>query len=373
MKLALFFTYAVSLEQWEKMGILSREIKIYQMLAEKIDQVYFFTYGSKNDLPFESRVGEKITILPNKWKIPHFLYGFLMPFFYRQHLKNIDIFRTHQMAGAVPAVIAKLLFKKKLIVRCGYEWLNFLEKQKKPLWKKTLVFVWEKIAYQAADIVIFTSQKDKLFAQEKFHIPERKIRLIGNYIDTEIFQPLNVPKIKNSIIYVGRLSKEKNLFSLLEAMEGLGLRLTMVGQGPLQKPLEIFAREKKVWAEFKGLIPNEHLPQKLNQYEIFILPSLYEGCPKALLEAMACGLACVACDVPGAQEVITHLENGYLCDTDSFSLRQALQVVSQNKELREKMGKNARETILRYFSLGNIMQKEYDILEDVNKNIASCS
>ncbi|MEK7103903.1 MAG: glycosyltransferase [Patescibacteria group bacterium] len=365
MKLALFFTCGMSLEKWAKIGSLSREIKPYQMLAKKFDQVYFFTYGSKKDLNFSNELGEKITILPKKNNIPNCLYGFLMPFFYWQALKGIDVLKTNQMAGAIPAVIAKLIFKKKLIVRNGYEWLNVLIKEKKAFWKKTIAHIWEKIAYKTADIVIFTSQKDKDFAKEKFNVPERKIRIVPNYIDTGLFKPQSIEKESARIVFVGRLSKEKNLFNLIEGALGLNARLVFIGQGNLRDELERFAKEKSVAVEFLGSLANDKLPEELNKAEIFVLPSLYEGCPKALLEAMACGLPCIATDVEGIKEVITHKENGYLCKTDSQSIRQALNDVLANKELMEKIGQKARATILENFSLEKIIEKESSLFLDL--------
>ncbi|MDO8524127.1 MAG: sugar phosphate nucleotidyltransferase [bacterium] len=365
MKLALFFTCGMSLEKWAEIGSLSREIKPYQMLAEKLGQVYFFTYGSKKDLEFTSEIGGKIIILPKKNNIPSCLYGFLMPFFYWSILKDIDVFKTNQMAGAIPAIIAKLIFKKKLIIRSGYGWLNVLIKEKKAFWKRVVAHIWEKVAYKVGDIVIFTSQKDKDFAKERFKIPERKIRLVPNAIDTELFKPQKVEKEKGRVVFVGRLSKEKNLFNLIEGASGLQINLVFIGQGNLKDELERFAKEKNVSIEFNGKIDNNKLPDELNKAEIFILPSLYEGCPKALLEAMACGLSCIATDVEGIKEVITHKENGYLCQTDSQSIRLALKDVLGNKELQEKIGQKARETILENFSLEKIIEKEVALFPDL--------
>jgi len=374
MKLALFFTYGMSLEKWAKIGSLSREIKPYQMLAKRFDQVYFFTYGSTRDLNFKDELGDGIIVLPKKINIPNFLYGLLIAVFYWKELKSVDVLKTNQMAGAIPAVIAKLCHrKKKLIVRNGYEWLNVLIKEKKAFWKKAIVHTLEKIAYKVADIVIFTSQKDKNFAKEKFKIPERKIRIVPNYIDINLFKPQDTGKEKGRVVFVGRLSKEKNLFNLIEAAAGLPVNLVFIGQGELKDDLEELAKEKGVKIEFKGKLNNSELPEELNKAEIFILPSLYEGCPKALLEAMACGLPCIATDVDGIKEVIIHKENGYLCQTDAASIQKAFIELLGNEGLRMKIGSNARQQILKEFSLEKIMEKEYEILESFNKNIPSTS
>ena len=136
-----------------------------------------------------------------------------------------------------------------------------------------------------------------------------------------LFRSLNEEKKKKSICFVGRLSEQKNLFSLVEATVGTQCTLTIIGSGNQKEDLEKYAKEKGIKAEFIGNIPNNELPKILNQYEIFLLPSLYEGMPKALLEAMACGLPCIGTYVEGIREIIKHKENGYLCTTDRKSTR----------------------------------------------------
>lgn len=199
MRLALFFSHGISLKNWEDIGHLDREAAFYKRLADNFEEIIFFTYGNKQDLKYQLRLGLKIRIFPKPGGLPSIVYGFLLPFIHWPKFKEIGILKTNQMSAALPAVIAKLCFQeKKLVVRNGYEWLKILENEKKPQWKKTIVYFWEKIAYKAADVIIFTSQKDKGFAQKKFKIPERKIRLIPNYIDTELFRPLDIHKEKTA-------------------------------------------------------------------------------------------------------------------------------------------------------------------------------
>ena len=138
-------------------------------------------------------------------------------------------------------------------------------------------------------------------------------------------------------------------------------KLVIIGSGFLKKEIEFFARKKEVSVEFMKNIPNEKLPEELNKSEIFILTSFYEGCPKSLLEAMSCGLPCIGTNVEGIKEIIRHRENGYLCNTDADSIRKAITGVLQDERLQEKIGKNARQTILVNFNFPKIMGKEINI------------
>jgi glycosyltransferase involved in cell wall biosynthesis len=364
MNLALFFTIGVSLKTWQKIGMLSREIRPYNFLAKNFKKIYFITYGGKEDLELKKDLAENIEVLPKKFLfLPSLIYALLIPFIYQKELKEVDIYKTNQMAGSPPAILAKWFYKKRLIVRCGYEWLFFSEKKKNIL-KRMLVYFLEKVAYKTANKIILTSERDKKFIESKFKTPLSKIELIPNYIDIELFKPLGIPKEKNRICFVGGLSPQKNPFNLLKAVDGLDVKLVLFGKEEMGGKLKEKAEKiKKAKIEFRGNIPNNQLPEELNKSELFILPSLYEGNPKVLLEAMACGLPVIGTNVEGIREIVKHKENGYLCGTDSNSIRKAIIEVLDNKELQEKMGKRARQTILESFDLGKILEKEIKIYE----------
>jgi glycosyltransferase involved in cell wall biosynthesis len=268
------------------------------------------------------------------------------------------------MNGAWAAILSKWLYKKKLIIRCGYEWLNVSKLQNSPLLKLNFISLIEKIAYKVADKIILTSKKDKEFVEKRFKIPSAKIEIIPNYIDIEIFKPLPVKK-EERIIFVGRLEREKNLFNLIEAITNLPLKLIIIGNGHLRDKLEAFSKNRKANVEFKGNIPNDKLPEELNKSKIFILPSLYEGCPKVLLEAMACGLPCIGTNVDGINEVIKHKENGYLCKTNSDSIRKAIKEVLNNENLKKKITQNARRTVEENFNLKKFLEKEIEVYKSL--------
>jgi len=364
-RLALFFTRGVSLKTWEKVGNLAREVEPYKELAKYFKEIYFFTYGDRGDLNYQNLLPENIKIFPKKWKLPPTFYSLVLPLIYRKELKDIDLLKTNQMNGSWAAVLAKWLYKKKLVVRCGYEWLKFAEKQDKSLWKNKLINLAEKVAYKAADKIILTSKEDKKFVEDRLKTPSSKIEVIPNYIDVDLFKPLSIPKEKNRIIFIGRLEEQKNLFNLIESITNLPVKLVLIGNGSLKERLKRFSREKKANVEFKGNLPQKQLPQELNKSEIFILPSFYEGCPKALLEAMSCALPCITTNVQGIKEIIKHKENGYLCETNANSIRKAILEVLKDKALQQKIGQNARKTILQNFSLEKILEKEIKIYQSL--------
>lgn len=372
--LALFFTFSISLKMWYDLGIIDREVALYNKLSKYFKRIYFFTYGGKKDLEFKNHLSENITIVPvpfihtsklsKIFFLPMLIYSFLLPFIHYRILRNVDVLKTNQMCGSWTAVMAKIIFKKKLIVRTGFTWSIFANMRNSRSWKNILIKTIEKFSYFFADGVIVSSSGDLEYLKKNYKLKGIQI-VIPNSVDTNIFKSLNVQKRKNSICFVGRLSKEKNLFSLLEALVGLPYFLTLIGSGPEREMLKKYSIEKGIEVKFLGNLPNSKLPEVLSQHEIFILPSLYEGMPKALLEAMACGLPVIGTDVNGIKEVIEHRVNGILCGIGPESIRESIKITVNHEELKRELGKNARLTVERKFSLDFLEDKEINYYTDL--------
>ncbi len=357
--LALFFTCGVSLEQWRKMGLIDREVAIYNELSRHFNHIYFFTYGRAGDLALKEYLAGNITVVPMKCVPSRLLYSFLLPLIHGNILRNVDVIKTNQMLGSWSAVLARIIHRKKLVVRTGYTWsVSLAGGPLKPAMKLLSKTV-EKLAYAFGDAAITSSQMNYAYVQSSYH-PRNHV-LISNYVETDIFKPLNSPRARGSICFVGRLSPEKNLMSLLEALGGQPYTLDIIGAGPQLDQLKQKAARVGAKANFLGSYPNHQLPEILNRHELFILPSLWENMPKTLLEAMACGLPVIGASVSGIKEVIKDGDNGVLCGTDPQSIRQAVVSLMENEALKTQLGKNARKTIEESFSLTALKDKELDL------------
>jgi glycosyltransferase involved in cell wall biosynthesis len=363
--LALFFTTGVSLKTWHEIGMLDREVAIYNELSKYFKHIYFFTYGGEEDLKFKSYLADNITVIPKKYISNSFLYSFLIPVIHRKILRDIDILKTNQMRGSWSAVLTKLIYRKKLVVRTGYMLSIDLAKENPKSGIRWIMISIERIAYRFADGIITSSPTNFEYVEKNYN-PFGIHVLIPNYVEAEIFKPINPIKKKGSICFVGRLNQEKNLFALLEALKGLPYTFTIIGSGEQEEQLKNFANKNKVNANFLGNIPNHELPKILNQHEIFILPSSRgEGMPKTLLEAMACGLPVIGTNVKGINEVIEHGKNGILCNTDADSIREPIIKLMEDEELKQKLGENARRTIVENYSLDNLAERELELMEEL--------
>jgi glycosyltransferase involved in cell wall biosynthesis len=344
--LALFLTRGMSLRRWDELGMLAREVKLYRFHAQQFKKLIIVTYG-KEDAEYQSLFPENVEII-------HWTKCFS---------KKIDIIKTNQMDGSVLAVVVKMVSGAKLVVRCGYEWLKTLRQANKPWYKTVVAEIVESFAYHHADRVLLTSRSDKEFIKRHFGVSDGQVKVIPNFVDTDLFIPGESEREEGRVIFVGRLEKEKNLINLITAMRGLNLRLVVVGSGSLRKELATLAQERGVPVEFKGSLGQREIVKELQQSDIFVLPSIYEGSPKALLEAMAVGLPAVGGNNEGIREVITDGVNGLLADPESDAIRACLEKLSGDAILRRQLGQRARETIVAGYSFDSYCRKELELFE----------
>lgn len=364
-QLGLFMTRGMSLEQWNKLGSLAREIKPYNKLAIEFKKIYIFSYGLKDDKLFRSSLQENIQIIGRNKYIPSLLYSFLIPLIHNKILKNIDILKTNQMDGSWAAVLSKKIHKKFLVVRCGYEWLYTIQKKNTSSIKQSIAFIVEKFAYLNANKIILTSDASKYFVTKNFAIDDKKIKLIPNYIDTDLFKPLVLEKDGKRILFIGRLEKDKNPMNLILACAGTDLKIVFIGEGSQKDQLQELALKNKVDVVFLGKVDQIKLPEEINKSQIFVLPSYMEGNPKSLLEAMACGAACIGSNIDGIKNLIRNEENGILSDNDPKSLKCSILKVVQDNALSNRLGINAREQIKRENALEVCLENELQLYKSI--------
>ena len=370
MHIILFFTYEVSLKDWAETGLLQREIRLYQELVQKGVKVTFITYGDKEDYNYEDELNG-IEIVPLyafspkvKSRMLRFLQSFFLAFLLKQFLQKANLYKTNQIWGGWNAVISKWLYKKPLLSRCGFEAYQFSIYQKRSVFFLVFLKFMSKLTYHFGDRVHVSSIQDKQFIEEVFKIPSKKINVQMNWINTQRFAPERKTK-NHRVLFIGRLTSQKNIFILLDAIRLTSYKLDIIGDGEQKKELEQYALQHDIKASFLGKIPNDQLPAIINRYPVFILPSQYEGNPKALLEAMACGRAVIGTDVSGINNIIEHEKNGLLCQPDADSIRNTIMHVMENPVLQKTIGEQAREYVIQNCSLQHYVEKELELYQEL--------
>jgi 1,2-diacylglycerol 3-alpha-glucosyltransferase len=202
----------------------------------------------------------------------------------------------------------------------------------------------------------------------------RPIVVIPNGIELEPYwQPervltktaLTVPETAVLLIYVGRLSAEKNLETLLGQFAIAQnivpeLHLVLVGRGPLQQTLKQQAGQLGVGhhVHFTGVVPAEMIPAYLAAADLFVTASLSEVHPLTVIEAMAAGLPIAAVAAPGISDLVCPAETGLLTDHVEGGLAAVITALALNKALRQRMGTAAR-----------LKSQEYDIRRTVSQTM----
>jgi glycosyltransferase involved in cell wall biosynthesis len=364
-RLGLFLTAGVSLATWADIGILAREVKLYTHLAAHLREVGLVTYGGSRDLAFAASLAP-VKVLPVSWRRWR---AWTRRELHRRHgaaLRAIDILKTNQLPGAEVALGVQARYGAKLIVRCGYPYSRNVEYEGARRSVVQAAVELERRAFASADLVVMTSPRNRQWAIDRHGLPPEKVRVIPNFVDTDVFRPAPATA-RYDIVAVGRAGREKNFGQLLQAVRQLadgGTRLRVVLIGGCASDPALRQAAAGLAVEFPGIVPNETLPRFLCESRVFVLPSLYEGHPKALLEAMSCGLACVGTDVVGIRDEIEHGVTGYLCETSADSIAAALAATLDDNELRRRLGDNARRHVLERYALERVVGLELDALDE---------
>ena len=363
-QLFLLFSKNVNLLTWKNSGYLTRENIYYQKMNQFFDKVTWITYGGKEDSDLTEEI-KQVAILNNESNLS-----------FKQYFKNITmklkqprsgkyVLKTNQLSSAYDAYKIHKTTDTPYVIRCGNVrnyWIH-----KKRFISKVVTWIQLKLSINHAKVLIVPTDEEANYAKKLLLIPSSKIKVIPNFVDTELFKPSNLPKT-NKICFVGSFKRAKNLTNLVLSLADLtDIELRLIGDGPEKQKLEKLASEAGVKIEFLGVKPQDELPELLNECQCFVFPSLYEGHPKALIEAMSCALPVITTPVYGIKNIINHNINGYLCnDTSPKSIKEGIVNVLKNPKLKDLISINARKTILKEYSMKIILEKEIQLYKDLN-------
>jgi glycosyltransferase involved in cell wall biosynthesis len=168
-----------------------------------------------------------------------------------------------------------------------------------------------------------------------------------------------------TLLFFGEIARHKGVFDLARAFgrvagELPGLRLIYAGTGSgaeeTRRLIEQLGLSDRV--KFTGWLQAERKRATLTAATVFVLPSYVEGMPMALLEAMSLGLPVIATPVGGVPEIVTHELDGLLVPPgDVDALAAAITRLTSEPELRERLGRAARETVAKRFSLDSAVER----------------
>jgi glycosyltransferase involved in cell wall biosynthesis len=215
-----------------------------------------------------------------------------------------------------------------------------------------LIGLLNKFLYPLADRIVAISEGVREYLVRELKLPDRKIVLIYNPVDTQRIQQLSQEQVddpwlcdrdKHVVIWVGRIAAVKGLQYLIGAFEKvlkqIDARLIIVGEGSEQSAIENLVARKglKEKVRFAGFQSNPY--RYMSRGSVFAFPSLSEGFGMVLVEAMACGLPVVSADCEaGPNEILQNGKCGILVPVaDECAMAKAIVTVLTNHELRDRL------------------------------------
>lgn len=246
----------------------------------------------------------------------------------------------------------------------GAPWIDLLRGQDvpgypdTPRWMHTLAWPVTWALWRRAAHVVANSEGLAALAHES--APDLPIAIMPNGIDVERYVPPPKGRLERTVrvLYAGRLVRFKGLRNLIEAWRlvsratRMPAELWIAGYGPERPVLEALAEQARLTnVRFLGRLEEDRLIRTLQRADVFINPSEGEGMPNAVLEAMACGLPVVLSDIAPHREMLLQGRGGVLCDaTRPKAIARALLTVVDDREVRLRLGEEARDIVRTHFS-----------------------
>ncbi len=361
--LIVWFEYASTLAIFERVGMLDRELAIYRRLRPHLRALTLITWSRGEDAAYVDQLGD-IGLVHNKheWTWPAWMAILLATFGPR--FPGPRLVKTNQMSGARHIMRVAKFWRTKLVARCGYPWSLFATRERGPDDPVTReAIATERAVFRGAAHVVGSTEEIAKLAIERDGVPQDQVSVVPNYVDTDLLSPgASAPRAKKRIGFLGRFESQKNPLALIEAVAGREVELVMIGEGSLRHEIAALGARLGVDLKLPGNMPHRDLPEFFRGLDLFVLPSLFEGHPKALLEAMSCGVTVIGANSPGIREVVRDGDTGLLAGTDAPSIRAAIDRVLEDRDLATRLAANARDEILRTVSLDRTIERELRVL-----------
>ncbi|HEX68654.1 MAG TPA: glycosyltransferase family 1 protein [bacterium] len=277
--------------------------------------------------------------------------------------RRIEIVHTHNRDADIPGIISGVKMKVPLVVATIHAFLNRDKlgnpKMNFPLWK------YNQLLRRRPHYIIALSEALKRQLLEEIRIPQEKVKVILNAVDLSRLKPLRhredvirEVKGKGKLIVggVGSLIRLKGYQYLIESASEIvkkirNIMFILVGDGNYRKELEKLVEDKGLNRYFYFTGKVSHVTDYLQIMDIFVHPSLSEGLPRAVMEAMGMGIPVVATKVGGIPEVVVEDVTGILVSPASpRGLSKAILELLSSPEKRKRMGEEGRKRIYKNFN-----------------------
>lgn len=296
---------------------------------------------------------------------------------------KVDVYDASEaIAGGLAACVLRLATGRKFLLHLQGELLNLPAEHLSGARVRQIRWIVKGVSRLATRIRCVS--RSILANAKAAGIPERKLVFIPPRCDTNLFsraalrpdqdlKRLHGVSAKKVILFVGTLSIHKGVSYLLEAFSAVAGReadavLLIVGSGELEGQLRALAERLGVAERvvFCGRVPYTKVPSYLSIADVFALPSIDEGLPRVVMEAMAMQVPVVATRVGGIPEIVTHGETGLLVEpANPGQLAEVIGYLLRDENGARAMGARGRQLIVEDYSFDEGMRKYRDALYEV--------
>lgn len=284
--------------------------------------------------------------------------------------EKVTIWHGHDYKSNAIGMLIRLFYRMHLITTV-HGWVRHT--------RRTPLYYWiDRLSLRFYKKIVCVSE-DLLQACVASGVPPAKCEVILNAIDTTVYAPvsdcnssreqLGIPADRYLIGSVGRLSVEKGYNFLIDAVdrlirEGHNISLLIVGEGNIRGELEAQIERLGLQSRIQLAGYQSNTIDLYRAMDLFVLASLREGLPNALLEAMAMEVPVVVTSVGGIPQVICDHENGVLVEPgDAKILADAVREMLVHRDLALKMARKARETVEQDYSFNRRMDRMVQLYE----------
>ncbi|MGD2066568.1 MAG: glycosyltransferase family 4 protein [Candidatus Bathyarchaeota archaeon] len=313
--------------------------------------------------------GIKVIKIPASVAIrPFKLFGVrIIPGNFMKYLKNYDILHFNPESD-LSLPFFSWPIKKPKIMHCHCLDVSYI------YYRKNVVS--RTIFRKLFDIYIAVSKsiRDLLI---NLDVPEDRIRIVQNAVDTESLYPMQETKDTNLLLFVGRMDPKKGLHILLQSLEFIKTPIKLMIVGPLSNcDLEyntrLFASIKKLnektahTVKYLGVQEREELVKLYQKATIFVSPSFSEPFGIVNLEAMSCGTPVISTKVGGIPEVVKDGETGILVQSgNAKQLADAIQYILDNNKISRAFGNAGRKRVVQNYSQEKVANTIYNIYKEL--------
>jgi len=285
----------------------------------------------------------------------------------------------------------RLLPMAEILKRCGRPALSILNVYGLEVWSGLSRF--EKWALGSVDHVVSDCYSTAEYLETRLGVPTERISVIWDPVDTKRFEPRNtaaeilprygVPYSPDTcyVLTLGRISRDASykgydrIIDAIKTLDGYSVVYLLAGDGDdrsrLEERVEMESLQKRIY--FMGSIPENDLVQVYNACDVFALisdrgPGRGEGVPLTPLEAAACAKPIIVGDEDGSAEAVEAGITGYIVSPhDQDAIHRALLKLVESRDLRESMGRNARQHIVKCFDYRQFKSKTAHLIGDLQR------